>query len=120
MTRRLALVVGDTAGHVNLALAIAEEYQRRFTDVYVTFLAAPDGPASDVVPQAGYHLDYIPALPLARTNIFEKITAAAEVGPCVLAARRVLRRQGARLVIGSGGYASGSVLIAARTLGLRT
>jgi UDP-N-acetylglucosamine--N-acetylmuramyl-(pentapeptide) pyrophosphoryl-undecaprenol N-acetylglucosamine transferase len=120
MTRRLALAVGDTAGHVNPALAIADAYRALFGEVDVLFLAAGDGPASRLVPAAGYDLALVPALPLARTGVIGKLDALARIGPCIVRARRTLRDRGSRLVIGSGGYASGGVLLAARMLGLPT
>lgn len=120
MTRRLALVVGDTAGHVNPALAIAETYRALFDDVDVFVLAAEGGPASQLVPASGYDLALVPALPLARTGTAGKMAALARVGPCLVRARQLLVARGSRLVIGTGGYASGGVLLAARTLRLRT
>src|SRR6476646_8704653 len=100
MTRRLALAVGDTAGHVNPALAIADAYSALFSEVDVLFLAADDGPASRLVPAAGYDLALVPALPLARTGVIGKLGALAQIGPCNLRARRTLRNRGSRLVIG--------------------
>src|SRR5262245_42663513 len=120
MTRRLALAVGDTAGHVNPALAIADAYRALFGEVEVLFLAAENGPASRLVPAAGYDLVLVPALPLARTGVIGKLDALSRVVPCITHARRTLRNRGSRLVIGSGGYASGGVILAARMLGLRT
>lgn len=120
MTRRLALVVGDTAGHVTPALAVAEVYRHRFDDLDVLFLAADDGPASQLVPAAGYDLEIVPAQQLVRTGAAGKVAALARVGPCIARGRRILRSRGTRLVIGSGGYASGGVLLAARSLRLST
>src|SRR5262245_15754278 len=112
MTRRLALAVGDTAGHVNPALAIADAYRALFSEVDVLLLAA-DGPASRLVLAAGYDLVLVPALPLARTGVVGKLDALSRIVPCITHARRTLRYRGSRLVIGSGGSASGGVLLAA-------
>lgn len=120
MTRRLALVVGDTAGHVTPALAMADEYRALFGEVDVLFLAAEGGPASQLIPASGYDLAYVPASPLARAGTVGRLEALSRIAPCIVRARQLLRDRGSRLVIGSGGYASGGVLLAARTLGLRT
>ena len=48
-----------------------------------------------------------------------KLAAVVRVVRGLVQARRLLRAQGARLVLGIGGYASGSILLAARTLGAR-
>ena len=119
ITRRVAMAVGDTAGHVMPALAIAEAYRDVDRAIEVSFLAA-GGPASRIVPRAGYALFEVPALPLARVGLGGKLRAALAVPRTIQTARRALRTTGARLVIGTGGYASGGVLLAARSLGLQT
>ncbi|HEX6211882.1 MAG TPA: UDP-N-acetylglucosamine--N-acetylmuramyl-(pentapeptide) pyrophosphoryl-undecaprenol N-acetylglucosamine transferase [Methylomirabilota bacterium] len=120
MTRRLAMVVGDTAGHVLPALAVAAAYRQHAPDVDVLFLSAADGHASRLVPAAGYRLEIVPGAPLARAGVIGRLAAVGRTVEGFAAARRLLAAAGARLVIGSGGYASGGVLLAARSLGLRT
>jgi UDP-N-acetylglucosamine--N-acetylmuramyl-(pentapeptide) pyrophosphoryl-undecaprenol N-acetylglucosamine transferase len=62
----------------------------------------------------------VPAQQLVRTGVAGKVAALARVGPCITRGRRILDKRRTRLVIGSGGYASGGVLLAARSLGLST
>jgi UDP-N-acetylglucosamine--N-acetylmuramyl-(pentapeptide) pyrophosphoryl-undecaprenol N-acetylglucosamine transferase len=102
-----------------LPLAVAEAYDAvGGTDIL--FVAAPDGPASRLVPQAGYRLEAIRASALMRVGPVGKAAALLRLAPGFLRARRILRAHGTRLVVGSGGYASGSVMMAARSLGVRT
>jgi UDP-N-acetylglucosamine--N-acetylmuramyl-(pentapeptide) pyrophosphoryl-undecaprenol N-acetylglucosamine transferase len=120
MIRRIAFAVGDTAGHVMPALAIAEAYDSLAADVQVTLFAAPGGPASRLAATAGRQFEIVSASALARAGPLARIGAVARVVRGIPAARRLLRRAGTRLVIGTGGYASGAVLLAARSLGLAT
>ena len=121
MIRRIAFAVGDTAGHVMPALAIAEAYHALFPGtVDVRLFAAPGGPASRLAAAAGLEIEIVSASQLARAGLLARIGALARVVRGIPAARRLLRKTGARLVIGTGGYASGAVLIAARSLGLAT
>ena len=114
------MAVGDTAGHVLPALALAEAYREAWSDVDVAFLAAADGPARGLVAAAGYPLHVVPATPLMRVGVLGRIAGAIRVVPSVVVARRVLKSRDVRLVIGTGGAASGGVILAARSLGLPT
>lgn len=120
MVRRIAFAVGDTAGHVRPALAIAEAYDSLAVDVEVRLFAAPGGPASRLAAAAGRPVEWVAASALARARPLDRIGALARVARGIPAARGLLRGAGTRLVIGTGGYASGAVLLAARSLGLGT
>jgi UDP-N-acetylglucosamine--N-acetylmuramyl-(pentapeptide) pyrophosphoryl-undecaprenol N-acetylglucosamine transferase len=120
MTRRIGLVVGDTAGHVLPAIAIADAYRSAFADVDVTFLAGEADWASRLIPDAARSLILVPSTPLMRVGPIGRLTGAMRVIPTFTLARRLLRQRGIRLVIGTGGSASGGVVLAARSLGLST
>jgi UDP-N-acetylglucosamine--N-acetylmuramyl-(pentapeptide) pyrophosphoryl-undecaprenol N-acetylglucosamine transferase len=118
--RRITMVGGGTAGHVYPALAIAAAYQRTCAPVDVLFVGTPAGFESRLVPAHGYPLRLVPGTPLVGTGIQGKLCAVATLSGGIVQARRLLRWHGTRLVIGLGGYASVGVLLAARSLGLRT
>ena len=114
------MAVGDTAGHVLPAVAIADAYRETCGDVEVSFLAGEGGSAARLIPSTAYSLHIVPATPLVRVSPAGRVMGALRVVPTVARARGLLRRLGARLVIGTGGYGSGGALLAARSLGLRT
>ncbi|MEQ1759691.1 MAG: glycosyltransferase [Vicinamibacterales bacterium] len=120
MTRVLALAVGDTAGHVLPALAIAEAYAQLVGEIDVRFFAAGEGAGHWLIGKAGYPLHYVPGSQIARTSAGQQALALWRTGRGIVRARGLLRQHGARLVIGTGGYGSASALLAARTLGLTT
>jgi UDP-N-acetylglucosamine--N-acetylmuramyl-(pentapeptide) pyrophosphoryl-undecaprenol N-acetylglucosamine transferase len=120
MTRRIAFAVGDTAGHVMPALAIAEAYEALAPDVSVRFYAAPGGPATRLAARAGRPLVHVAASAVARAGLVARLVALGRVARALPAVRAQLGEDGARLVVGTGGYASGPVLLAARSLGLAT
>jgi UDP-N-acetylglucosamine--N-acetylmuramyl-(pentapeptide) pyrophosphoryl-undecaprenol N-acetylglucosamine transferase len=118
--RRIAFAVGDTAGHVMPALAIADAYESLASHVDVRLFAAPGGPAPRLAAAAGRPLEIVSASALARAGPVARIAALARVVGGIPVARRLLRRAGTQLVIGTGGYGSGAVLLAARSMGLAT
>jgi UDP-N-acetylglucosamine--N-acetylmuramyl-(pentapeptide) pyrophosphoryl-undecaprenol N-acetylglucosamine transferase len=120
VTRRIALVVGPTAGHVHPAIAIAEAYRAAFPDVEAVFVGAAAGPALRILAARGLPLETVSASPIAGVGLASRVGAVASVVPSFAQARRILRNHDTRLVIGVGGYASGGVLLAARSLGVRT
>jgi UDP-N-acetylglucosamine--N-acetylmuramyl-(pentapeptide) pyrophosphoryl-undecaprenol N-acetylglucosamine transferase len=120
VTRRIAIVLGPTAGHVYPGLAIADAYRAEFPAVDTLFVGAPDGPAAPLLAARGLRLETVSGSPIAGVGAGGKLAALSRVPATVAQARRLLRAHGARLAIGVGGYVSGGVLIAARSLGLRT
>jgi UDP-N-acetylglucosamine--N-acetylmuramyl-(pentapeptide) pyrophosphoryl-undecaprenol N-acetylglucosamine transferase len=113
------IAVGATAGHVYPALAIADAYRARCPDVDVRFAGVDEPLPVRLLAAHGHALQPVSSSQLVDVGIAGKLAAVIRVGRGLAQARRVLRAQGARLVLGIGGYASGSILLAARTLGAR-
>jgi UDP-N-acetylglucosamine--N-acetylmuramyl-(pentapeptide) pyrophosphoryl-undecaprenol N-acetylglucosamine transferase len=118
--RPLAIVVGPTAGHVYPALAIADAYRRAAPGVDVLFIGAAGGPACRVLGDRGERVAIVAGSALRGVGVARKGRALPRVVVGLVQARRLLRAHGTRLVLGLGGYASGGVVLGARTLGLRT
>ena len=103
------------------AVAIADAYREAWRDVEVTFLAADDSARRG----DWYRPRATPCMwslqrPLMRVGVLGRLAGAIRVVPTVVLARRVLKSRDVRLVIGTGGAASGGVVLAARSLGLPT
>ena len=119
-TRRVVLVAGGTAGHVYPALAIADAYRRAVAPLEVLFFGTADGFETRLVPRSGFPFFVVRCSPMAGENLLGKARTVGNLGGAVGRARKLLRTARAELVIGLGGYASVPVLLAARSLGLRT
>ena len=72
------------------------------------------------MPRSGFPFSLVPCSPMVGRNLLGKAMTAGNLGGAIHRARRLLRSVRAELVIGLGGYPSVPVLIAARSLGLRT
>ncbi len=119
-TLRVALVVGDTAGHTHPALAVAEALRARAPHAEILFLGTPESVAASIVARAGQAFVPVPGSPIRKANLAGLARAAQRTLQSVGVARRALAAHHIQLVMGFGGFASGGVLIAARTLGLPT
>jgi UDP-N-acetylglucosamine--N-acetylmuramyl-(pentapeptide) pyrophosphoryl-undecaprenol N-acetylglucosamine transferase len=113
---RVVIAAGGTAGHVVPALAVADEL--RASGAEVSFLGSRDRAEAELVPAAGYEIDFLRVRALHRRNPVRALGAAALAALAVPAARRVLRRRGADAVMGGGGFVSGPAGLAALSLGL--
>ncbi len=53
----LVFTCGGTAGHINPAIAVANEMRRRYPDCKVLFIGAKGHMEEKLVPQAGFELN---------------------------------------------------------------
>src|SRR5438046_2716200 len=104
MPARVVIAAGGTAGHVVPALAVADALRARGAEV--AFVGGERAEA-ELVPAAGYPFEGLRVAGLDRSNPAKAARAAALAGAAVGRLRRFLRREGAEVVIGGGGYVSG-------------
>ena len=98
------------------AIAVADALRAEGAEV--SFLGTRERAEADLVPAAGYEIDYLRVSGLDRRNPLKAARAAWRAGRAVGAARRVLERRRAEVVLGGGGYVAGPVGLAAVRMGL--
>lgn len=116
MAPHFVLAGGGTAGHVEPALNTADAVKRRFPDATITFIGTERGLETRLVPERGYELSLIPAVPMPRKPGRDLFAVGPRVWRSVRAASEQL--VGADVVIGFGGYVSLPVYLAARKRGV--
>jgi UDP-N-acetylglucosamine--N-acetylmuramyl-(pentapeptide) pyrophosphoryl-undecaprenol N-acetylglucosamine transferase len=92
-------------------MAVADEL--RDSGAEVSFLGARGRMEAELVPAAGYEIDLVKVRGIDRRNPLKAARAGAEAVAAVGAARKVLRRRGADVVMGGGGYVAGPAGLAA-------
>jgi len=110
------IAAGGTAGHVVPAIAVADALRAEGAEV--TFLGTRDRAEADLVPAAGYEIDFLRVSGLDRRNPLRAVLAAWRAARATGAARRVLERRRADVVLGGGGYVAGPAGFAAVRMGL--
>lgn len=118
--RTIVLAGGGTGGHVLPALALADAFRAAMPECRVLFIGTERGMESTLVPKRGYPIALVPGSRLVGGGLSAKVAGVRALVQGVRAARTVLQREKAALVVGVGGYASGAALLAARSLGLPT
>lgn len=108
---------GGTAGHVNPALAVAKALTQIEADARITFLVTREGMEKDLVREAGYEYVEIDAAPLSKSPLTWWPFVQKNLKG-LSTARRSLKEAKAQAVIGTGGFVSVPLILAARQLGI--
>jgi UDP-N-acetylglucosamine--N-acetylmuramyl-(pentapeptide) pyrophosphoryl-undecaprenol N-acetylglucosamine transferase len=116
MPHTVILAGGGTGGHVYPALAMGDALRARGHTVhYYGDAARLEG---RVAPARGYRFQGVDAAQFPRSGLGAKLRFAASLVRSVSAARALLRRDQATLVLGVGGYVMAPTVLAAWTLGI--
>lgn len=115
---------GGTGGHVNPAIAAAEELRRRHPDAQILFIGTATKIEAKTVPAAGFDFKSIDVSGFQRKlsvrNIFRNIAALFRVFKSSFQAKRIIAEFKPDVAVGFGGYVSGPVLREARKAGVKT
>jgi UDP-N-acetylglucosamine--N-acetylmuramyl-(pentapeptide) pyrophosphoryl-undecaprenol N-acetylglucosamine transferase len=111
---RVVLAGGGTAGHIEPALALADALRRGDPNTEITCLGTERGLETRLVPQRGYQLALIPAVPLPRTLTPQLLAVPGRLRGAINAAASVLDRAQAEVLVGFGGYVATPGYLAAR------
>jgi len=117
---RLVIAGGGTGGHLFPGLATAREMTRRRPGAEVLFVTGERRMETRILERSGYRQLSIRVLPLQGRGWTGALAAVAGLPRSLFQARRLLKRFAPQAALGVGGYASGPVCLAARTLGLPT
>ncbi len=121
---KILFAAGGTGGHINPAIAIADYMRVQYPDTSVLFIGAQRGLEKDLVPKAGYDIEYIHIIGFKRriTPSFftQNVRTLSYIRKAINDSRDIIKRFQPDVVIGTGGYVSGPVLYAAAKLGIPT
>ncbi len=92
-------------------MAVAAEL--RASGAEVSFLGTRERIEAELVPAAGYEIDFLQVRGIDRRNPLRAAGAVVEAIGAVGTARRALRRRGADVVLGGGGFVAGPAGLAA-------
>jgi UDP-N-acetylglucosamine--N-acetylmuramyl-(pentapeptide) pyrophosphoryl-undecaprenol N-acetylglucosamine transferase len=115
---------GGTGGHLYPGIAMAAELKKADPGVKVSFAGTERGIESTEVPRLGYRLHLLPARGLKRgrsiRDIMANVGVLADFASAISQASSIIRRENPDVVVGTGGYVSAPVLLAAQLMGRKT
>jgi UDP-N-acetylglucosamine--N-acetylmuramyl-(pentapeptide) pyrophosphoryl-undecaprenol N-acetylglucosamine transferase len=111
---------GKTGGHIFPAIAMATEFRRRRPASRITFVGTEQGMETKVVPEYGFELLHIPARGLARRSYLVNLMLGYHLLAGLWKSWRILNLTKPDLVVGTGGYVSFPVVLAASLMNVPT
>ena len=115
---RLIISGGGTGGHIFPAIAIANEFRERHPDAQILFVGAKDKMEMTRVPEAGYKIIGLWISGLQRRLTWSNLLFPVKVMVSYIRAMSIVRKFKPDAVIGTGGYASGPIMMAATRFGI--
>ena len=120
MSKPLKLIFsgGGTGGHIFPAVAIAREFQHRFSQVEILFVGALGKMEMEKVPAEGFNIVGLPVEGLIRSTSVKNVKIIFKAISSYLKAKKIIEDFRPDAVIGTGGFASLPITIAATRLGV--
>lgn len=120
---RVLIAGGGTGGHLFPGMAVVEELRRRVATsgatLEVTFVGTAKGIEARLLPAAKEKLELLDVTPLKGRTATELAASLMRLPGAYARCVSILRAAKPDVVLGVGGYASGPMLLAARSMGLR-
>lgn len=120
---KILFACGGTAGHINPGLSVAAAIRQRYPDAVIRFAGNPDGMEARLVPAAGF--DFVPfrAMGIQRRltpyNIYRNFKSVGLLLTAERRAAKVIEAFEPDIVVGTGGYVSGPIVLKAAKLGIK-
>jgi UDP-N-acetylglucosamine--N-acetylmuramyl-(pentapeptide) pyrophosphoryl-undecaprenol N-acetylglucosamine transferase len=117
---RVIISGGGTGGHIFPAIAIANSFRERYRDAQILFVGAKGRMEMTRVPEAGYKIIGLWISGLQRKLTWSNLLFPVKVVVSYVRAAMIIKRYKPHVVIGTGGYASGPIMMAATRSGVPT
>ena len=117
---KVIIAAAGTGGHINPALAIANKIKEENKDAEIIFIGTNRGLENDLVPRAGYELKTIEAYGLSKKISIDNLKKMIKTIKGISQAKKIVKEFKPDLVIGTGGYICGAVILSANKLKIPT
>ena len=121
---RVIIAAGGTAGHINPGLAIAQHIKSKHPEAEIRFVGRKEGMEYGLVTKAGYAFSHMEVTGFQRRitpeNIKRNIITVKNLLTAIPKAKKILKEFRPDVVIGTGGYVSGPILLRAANMGIKT
>ncbi|NSW83738.1 MAG: undecaprenyldiphospho-muramoylpentapeptide beta-N-acetylglucosaminyltransferase, partial [Syntrophothermus sp.] len=117
---KMVIAGGGTGGHLYPALAIARGVKAKVPSINVLFIGTKKGLESRIIPQTEFRLQTIDIEGLNRNSMLKAVRSLLKVPQGFWRAWTILRDFAPDVVVGTGGYVSYPVVMAANLMGIKT
>lgn len=117
---KILIAAGGTGGHIYPGIAVANEILRRDKSSEIRFVGTARGLETKLVPNAGFKLELIESAGIKNVGLANTLKGLLLLPKSFLAARKIIKDFKPDVVVGAGGYVTGSVLLTASFLRIPT
>ena len=117
---KVIIAAAQTGGHINPGIAIANKIKQENKNAEIMFIGTTRGLENDLVPRAGFELKTIEAYGINRKISIENIKNMFKTLRGFSEAKKIVKEFNPDIVIGTGGFICGPVLLAATKLKIPT
>jgi len=117
---KVLIAAAGTGGHIYPGIAVAKEILRRDADSKVLFVGTARGLERKIIPENGFQLSLINSAGLKNVGFLGKLKGLFVLPKSFLDARALIKNFEPDVVVGAGGYVSGSVLLMASFMSVPT
>lgn len=111
---------GGTGGHIYPALAIAEKIKNKYDNAEIIYVGSETGLEKDLAQRNGYAFEGIAVAGLSRKLSLKAFDTVIKNMQGISQSKKLLRKYNPDIVIGTGGYACGPLMLAAAKKGFPT
>ena len=117
---RVIISGGGTGGHINPGIAIAKKIKEKHSDANILFLGTEKGLERNLVPKEGFKIKFITVEGLNKRLSLKTIKSVMSSLKGFVQANRIIKNFKPDIVIGTGGYVCGPVVLSAFIKGIPT
>ncbi len=115
---KFLIAAGGTGGHINPGIAIANMLLNRGDEV--KFIGTINGMEKDLVPKAGFGIEYIHAEGIHRGFSLKNFSTVLNLKKGISDCIKIIEKEKPDMVIGTGGYVTAPLMIAGLKLKIPT
>lgn len=117
---RIIISGGGTGGHIYPGVAIAKKVKEKYKDSEILFIGSKNGLEKKLIPKEGFKISYITVEGLNKKLSLKTPAALYKVFKGYFQASAIIKQFKPDIVIGTGGYVCGPVVLAAALKGIPT
>jgi UDP-N-acetylglucosamine--N-acetylmuramyl-(pentapeptide) pyrophosphoryl-undecaprenol N-acetylglucosamine transferase len=111
---------GGTGGHIYPALTLIRTIQKQIKSVEILYVGTKVGLEADIIPKEGISFTTIDIRGFERKLSLKNVQTVGKAMYGVMKAQRIVRHFHPDVVVGTGGYVCGPILLAASLMGIPT
>ena len=111
---KVIIAAAQTGGHINPGIAIANKIKEENKNAKIMFIGTTRGLENDLVPRAGFELKTIEAYGINRKISLTNFKNMLKTLKGLKEAKKIVKEFNPDIVIGTGGFICGPVLMAAK------